>query len=151
MLDGVEDPYNFGQAIRALYAAGAHGMLVGARDWTNATTVVARASAGASERIPMAPVHDAGEAVRRVRDHGIRVVTADARGGRCMYDVDLTVPLLLVVGGERRGISRPLARAADLRIAVPYGRAFGEALDTTSATAAIAFEVARQRRTPQPV
>lgn len=56
VLDGVEDPYQFGQALRALYAAGATGLLIGTRDWTHAMTVIARASAGASERLPMTAV-----------------------------------------------------------------------------------------------
>ena len=54
MLDGVEDPYNFGQAVRALHAAGAHGLVVRERNWTTAAATVARASAGASEFLPMA-------------------------------------------------------------------------------------------------
>ena len=43
MLDGVEDPYNFGQAVRALYAAGAHGLILRPRNWLTAAGVVARA------------------------------------------------------------------------------------------------------------
>jgi 23S rRNA (guanosine2251-2'-O)-methyltransferase len=151
MLDGVQDPHNFGQAVRALYAAGADGVLVGPRDWAHATwagaaTVVARASAGASERIAMSVVDDVDGLVGRLRAVGIRVVCAEPRGAQAVYDADLTGPLLLVVGGERRGVSRPLVAAADQRVAVPYGRHFGAALDITSATAALAFEIARQRR-----
>ena len=52
MLDGVEDPFNFGHAVRALYAAGADGIVVRPRNWTSSAAIVARASAGASERMP---------------------------------------------------------------------------------------------------
>ena len=49
MLDGIEDPFNFGAAIRALYAAGTDGLVVRPRNWMSAAGVVARSSAGASE------------------------------------------------------------------------------------------------------
>jgi len=52
MIDGVEDPFNFGQAVRALYAAGCDGLALRPRNWLSATGVVARASAGASEWMP---------------------------------------------------------------------------------------------------
>jgi 23S rRNA (guanosine2251-2'-O)-methyltransferase len=52
MLDGIEDPFNFGQAIRALYAAGADGLVVRPRNWLSAAGIVARASAGTAELMP---------------------------------------------------------------------------------------------------
>ena len=72
-------------------------------------------------------------------------------GGRCpghaisIYDADLTVPLLLVIGGEKRGITRSFEDQADLRLAIPYGSAFDQSLGTAPATAVLAFEVLRQR------
>ena len=49
MLEGIEDPYNFGYCLRSLYAAGASGIIVPPRNWMSAAGVVCRASAGASE------------------------------------------------------------------------------------------------------
>ncbi len=54
MLDGIEDPFNFGQAVRALYAAGVDGLVVRPRNWMSAAIVVTRASAGTSELMPTA-------------------------------------------------------------------------------------------------
>jgi len=146
MLDGVEDPYNFGQAVRSLYAAGVHGLVVRRRNWMSAAATVARASAGASERIQTAVVDDPAEAVATLRDRGLAFACAHRRDATPLTDADLTMPLFVVIGGERRGISRTLASDADLRLVIQYGRRFEPALDTTSATAVIAFEVARQRR-----
>jgi len=53
MLDGVEDPYNFGFALRSLYAAGVDGVILPPRNWMSAAGVVCRSSAGASERMPL--------------------------------------------------------------------------------------------------
>ncbi|HEX3813885.1 MAG TPA: TrmH family RNA methyltransferase [Mycobacteriales bacterium] len=146
MLDGVEDPYNFGQAVRSLYAAGADALVVRRRNWMSAAATVARASAGASERITTVAVDDAAQAVAQLRERGLLFACAHRKDATPIAEATLTGSLFVVIGGERRGISRTLARDADLRLVIPYGRRFDPALDTTSAAAVIAFEVARQRR-----
>ncbi|GAA5018456.1 TrmH family RNA methyltransferase [Actinopolymorpha pittospori] len=153
LLDGVEDPYNLGQAVRSLYAAGAHGLLLRRPRRAGADMVIARASAGASERMPTTLVEGAGEleaAVRELRDRGLRVVCAHRSDADVVYEADLSGPLVLAMGGERRGLTRRLALSADVRVTVPYGRWFRPALDITSATAVVAFEIARQRRAAAP-
>lgn len=146
MLDGIEDPFNFGSAVRSLYAAGAHGLVLRARNWMSAAGTVARASAGASELIPVAVADDSQQAVRRFRARGLTIACATAERARPVYEADLTGPLFLLIGGEKRGIHKSLLQQADIRLRVPYGRAFPQALDTASATAVLAFEIMRQRR-----
>nr|PZN52078.1 MAG: RNA methyltransferase [Chloroflexota bacterium] len=147
MLDGVEDPYNFGQAVRAFYAAGADGMVLRPRNWMSAAGIVARASAGASELLPAAVSETAEEAAAHFRRRGLIVACADKDRAVSLYDADLTVGLFLLVGGEKRGVTRSFADRADLRLRIPYGRRFPQALDTTSAAAVLAFEIMRQRGT----
>ncbi len=148
MIDGVEDPFNFGGAIRALYAAGADGLVVRPRNWMSAAGIVGRASAGASERIPMAVAETAEEAAGFFRARGLTVATA-ARDRRAIspYQADLTVPLFLLIGGEKRGVTRSFLDKADLILEIPYGRRFGQSLGTTAAAAVLAFEIMRQRAT----
>ena len=147
MLDGVEDPYNFGQAVRALYAAGATGLVVRPRNWMSAAAVVARASAGASERIPTAVAETAQDAADAFRQRGLLIAVTDITRAVDVYDADLTVPLFLLVGGEKRGVTRAFADAADVRLRIPYGRDFRMSLGTAGAASVLAFEVMRQRRT----
>lgn len=146
MLDGVEDPYNFGQAVRALYAAGATGLVLRPRNWMSAAGVVARASAGTTERIPTAVVETVQDAADELRERGLIVAVTDWTRAVTIYEADLTVPLFLLVGGEKRGVTRAFADAADLRLKIPYGREFRLSLGTAEATAVLAFEVMRQRR-----
>lgn len=146
MLDGVEDPFNFGQCIRAFYAAGAAGLVVRPRTWTHAAGVVARASAGASERMPTAQVDSVEAAADAMRGHDMKIVVADQHRAIPIYDAALSGGVFLVIGGERRGVTRSFADSADLRVMIPYGRAFDQALGTTAASAVLAFEVMRQRR-----
>lgn len=150
MLDGVEDPFNFGQAVRAFYAAGAHGLVLRSRNWMSAAGVVARSSAGASELIPTALAETTQEAADFFRSHGLRVAVAAKERATTLYEADLTGRLFLVVGGEKRGVTRSFADAADLRISIPYGRRYPHALGTTAAAAVLAFEIMRQRGAAQP-
>lgn len=149
MLDGVEDPFNFGQAIRACYAAGAEGLVVRPRNWMSAAAVVARASAGASERIPTAIAETAEDAAEFFRGRGLAVATTGrTRGSVSLYAADLTRPLFVLIGGEKRGVTRSFLERADLVLHIPYGRGFRQSLGTTAAAAILAFEVMRQRTAP---
>jgi 23S rRNA (guanosine2251-2'-O)-methyltransferase len=145
MLDGIEDPFNFGAAVRALYAAGAHGLVVRPRNWMSAGGVVIRSSAGASELVPTAIADTVFDAAAFFRAQGLAIVCTTKVKSISLYDVDLTMPLLLLIGGEKRGITRSFLDQADLRLEIPYGRDFPRSLGTASAVAVLAFEVMRQR------
>ncbi len=147
MIDGVEDPFNFGQSVRCLWAAGADGLVVRPRNWMSAAGVVARASAGASELISTAIAETAEAAAAFFREQGLAIACADEapHGTISLYDADLTQPLFLLIGGEKRGITRSFAGQADLRLRIPYGRTASHALGTASAAAILSFEILRQR------
>lgn len=143
MLEGIEDPYNFGYALRSLYASGVDGIVLSPRNWMNAASVVARSSAGASELLPMA-VCEPETAARLLQQRGYRVICAGIRDSVSLYESNMTRPLLLVVGGEKRGISRTLLACADEIVRIDYGREFRGSLSTASAATVLAFEVLRQ-------
>jgi 23S rRNA (guanosine2251-2'-O)-methyltransferase len=145
MLDGVEDPYNYGQAIRALYAAGADGLVAPLRNWDTALNVVTRASAGASEHMPMARAA-AEEALSFFKGRGFRcLATAKEGKSKSLYSASLQGAIFMLIGGEKRGLTAMALAQCDELINIPYGRAFEPSLDVTSSTAVLAFEVMRQR------
>lgn len=145
MLDGIEDPFNFGQALRVLYAAGAQGAVVRPRNWLSAAAVVARASAGASERLPMAMAETPHAAATFYRQRGLSVACTARNATTALFEADMTGPLFLLVGGERRGITRSFLERADMVLSIPYGRSFNQSLGVTASTAVLAFEILRQR------
>ncbi len=147
MLDGVEDPFNFGQAVRAFYAAGADGLILRPRNWMSAAGVVARASAGASELMPTAVSETAEDAADFYRQHNLTIACTSDKGAVSVYDSDLTIPLFLLVGGEKRGITRSFMAQADLRLQIPYARPFPYSLGTAVSASVLAFELMRQRST----
>jgi 23S rRNA (guanosine2251-2'-O)-methyltransferase len=63
-----------------------------------------------------------------------------------IYDADLTVPLFLVVGGEKRGITRSFVQQADLVLKIPYQQRFRYSLSAATAVAVLSFEIMRQRQ-----
>lgn len=145
MLEGIEDPYNFGYAIRSLYACGADGIVLSPRNWMSAAGVVCRSSAGASELLPVA-VSDPVEAARFFRQRGYRVLAAGIRNSVSSFACDMRKPLFLIVGGEKRGISASLLAEADEIVRIDYGRDFPGSLSAASAASMLGYEVMRQNR-----
>lgn len=144
-MEGIEDPYNFGYSIRSLYAAGVDGIVMPERNWMQAAGTVARSSAGTSEMVPMyyGDVEDIG---KLFHSKGYKIVTAAIRDSIPLYDADMTKPLLLIVGGEKRGISRRLLEISDLNVRIEYANAFRGSLPTVSAVSVMAFEIYKQNR-----
>ena len=145
MIQGIEDPYNFGYALRSLYAVGCDGIILGERNWMSAAGVVCRSSAGASEMFPVYKCDDI-EAAKLFKENGYNVVCADERTDNVLGECALPCPILLIVGGEKRGISRALLDLADTLIKIPYGREFKASLSAASATTMFAYEIMRQNK-----
>lgn len=142
LLDGIEDPYNFGYSLRALYAAGADGLILPPRNWLSAAGTVARASAGTSEKMTVC-ISDPRDAIKVFRDAGYSVYAAEIRNSVSLYEMDLKKPLLFIIGGEKRGISREVLSQCDQNVRIDYGREFRGSLSAAATCAVIGFEVMR--------
>ncbi len=143
MMQGIEDPYNFGYALRSLYAMGCTGIILPERNWMSAAGVVARSSAGTSELFPIF-TSDPLYAADVFHNYGYSIVCADERTDNILGQCDLKLPLLLIVGGEKRGISRELLNKTDMLVKIQYEREFRASLSAASATAMFAYEIMRQ-------
>lgn len=144
MLEGIEDPYNFGYALRSIYASGADGIVLSKRNWLSAAGVVCRSSAGASERLNILIADD--DFIEIFKKKGYKVVCADIKNSVSVYDADLKKPIFLIVGGEKRGISASILKEADQIIRIDYGRSFDAALSAASASTILAFEIFRNNK-----
>ena len=119
---------------------------MGERNWMQAAGVVARASAGASEALPVFS-GSVLESVKLCRSLGYKIVCAGIRDATGLYDADLKKPLLLIVGGEKRGISAEVMALADQTVRIDYGRQFRGSLSAAGAATVLGFEILRQNRT----
>ena len=145
MFEGIEDPYNFGYVIRSVYAAGADGIIMGPRNWLSAASTVAKSSAGMSELMDML-VCDPVEAVTYLKSLGFQIVCAGIRDSQTIYEAELKKPMLVVIGGEKRGISRAILQEADKIVRIDYGREFRGSLPSVAATSIISFEILRKTK-----
>ena len=142
-LEGIEDPFNFGQAIRAIYASGADAILLPKRNWMSASATVGRSSAGASELIYASVIET--EDIQTLKNYGFRIICADLAENSVNYTkANLKKPLVLVIGGEKRGISSAIKDLADDIVEISYGREFNQSLGASEAAGILAFEVLRQ-------
>ena len=145
MLDGIEDPYNFGYSVRSIYAAGADGVILTPRNWMNVAGIVAKSSAGASELIDMF-IAEPHEAIEIFRSIGYKIICSGIRNSVSMYDADMSKPIFLIVGGEKRGISGSIEEKADVVARIEYGRDFRGSLSAASAATVMSYEIYRQNR-----
>ena len=144
MIEGIEDPYNFGYAMRSIYASGVDGFILSKRNWLSAAGVVCRSSAGASERADVYIADD--DFIDLFKSKGYKVICADIKNSISVYDADLKKPIFLIVGGEKRGISSSVISKADQIVRIDYGREFDAALSAASASTILAFEVFKQNK-----
>lgn len=143
-LDGIEDPQNLGAILRSAEAAGVEGVLLPERRSAPLSGAAVKASSGASELLPLCRVAGLASAVPEVRRAGLWCVALDPHGDMQPWEVDLTGPLLLVVGGEGRGVHRLVRERCDSRVRLPMAGRVAN-LNASAAAAALLYEVTRQR------
>lgn len=143
MIEGIEDPYNFGYSLRSLYAMGVSGIILTERNWMSAAGVVARSSAGASELLTFYRSNPS-DAIDIFKGLGYSVVCAHEDTDNVLGKCELKLPLLLIVGGEKRGISSSIIEKADKLVKIEYAREFRASLSAASATTMFSYEIMRQ-------
>jgi 23S rRNA (guanosine2251-2'-O)-methyltransferase len=143
-LDGVEDPHNLGTLLRVADAVAADGVIVAKRRSAQVTATVAKASAGAVEYVRLARVANLERALGRLKEEGLWVVGAESEEGVPYWELDLTVPLALVLGGEGKGLSRLIRQRCDFLAWLPMLGGVSS-LNVATAAAVLAYEAVRQR------
>lgn len=147
IVEGVEDPFNFGFVLRSLYAAGVDGIIMPPRNWTSAASTLAKSSAGASESLKMVISEDMGATLQTLKANDIKIVCANRDDNAMeMYDYDFKQKVCICIGGEKRGLSKIILNASDQDVYIPYQNDFKNALSAASASTILAYEVLRQRR-----
>lgn len=142
LLDGIEDPFNFGYVLRTLYTAGVDGVFLPERNFLSAASTVIRSSAGASELLDIAVYHDADELLSFLKEKGIYIVaTSKTEKSSDLFRTRFKLPLCVIIGGEKRGINKTVSKYADKTVSIPYKRDTGISLSASSAAAIIAYEV----------
>lgn len=157
--DGLQDPGNLGMIIRTAEAAGASGLITTRYTVDPFNDKAIRASMGSALRLPLVTGVARSEIAARCRDHKIKMIASRAAPAcaqpmiedaaraetiKLCGDVDMTVPIALIVGREATGISRTAAGEADEFVHIPMAQGV-ESLNVGAAAAILLYEAARQR------
>jgi 23S rRNA (guanosine2251-2'-O)-methyltransferase len=145
VLDSIEDPHNVGAILRTVDAAGAHGVIRQSRHAAPLDGAAAKASAGAVSHVRVADVVNIARALEELKTLGVWIVGLDGDAPGIIDEVDLTVPVALVVGAEGSGMRRLVRERCDWLAAIPL-RGHVQSLNVSVAAGIALFEAARQRR-----
>ncbi|MFC1571867.1 23S rRNA (guanosine(2251)-2'-O)-methyltransferase RlmB [Candidatus Margulisiibacteriota bacterium] len=145
VLDGIEDPHNFGAILRTAEAAGVGGVVIRKARQVQVTQTVAKVSTGAVDLVPIARVPNIAEAIRYLKDQEIVVIGVEIDGTRVYNTPDYRRSCALVIGGEGKGLSRLVKERCDEVVRLPM-RGKINSLNASVAAGIIMFEVLRQRR-----
>jgi 23S rRNA (guanosine2251-2'-O)-methyltransferase len=120
LLDCLQDPQNLGTLLRTAEAVGVHGVIIPRHHAAQITPAVSNSSSGAVEHLLIAQVANMVRTMEEFKEHGIWVVGLDQRPSARNYrEVDLNMPLALVVGSEGQGLGRLVSERCDLLIDLP--------------------------------
>lgn len=144
-LDGVQDPHNLGACLRTAEAAGISAVIVPKDRAAGLTPVARMVSAGAAERVPLVSVTNLSRTLERLKAMGYWTVGLAGEGGESLYDVDLTGPLVLVLGAEGDGLRHLTREHCDRLVQIPM-RGQIESLNVSVAAAVCLYEAVRQRQ-----
>jgi 23S rRNA (guanosine2251-2'-O)-methyltransferase len=142
ILDGVQDPQNLGAVLRVADVFGFGLVVVPKHESAGLSATAVKASAGASEWVPVAQVTNLARAIEQLQAAGYWIYGADAEG-EALGTFDLTGKVAIVLGNEGRGVRRNVLEHCDRRVAIPM-RGRLESLNVSTAAAVIAWEVERQ-------
>ncbi len=144
LLDGVEDPQNFGAIIRTALAAGAGGVVIPERRAVGLTDAAVRASAGAAAHMRVARVVNLPRAMEEIKEAGYWLVGLDERAEKHFTEIDLTGPIAVVLGGEGKGLHALVKERCDFLASLPTTGPV-RSLNVSVAAGVALFEVVRQR------
>ncbi len=143
VLDGVTDPRNLGAVLRAADGSGAGGVVIPKDRAVGVTAAAVKASAGASEHVPVARETNLRRTIDWMKEAGVWGYAAEV-GGTTYTELELSGPVALVLGGEGQGVRRLVCEGCDGAVSIPMLGAV-ESLNVSVAAAILLYEARRQR------
>ncbi len=144
LLDHIQDPQNFGTLLRTADAVGAHGVVFPGHRAAPITPVVAKASAGAIEHLPVIDAGNLVQAIEELQRARVWVVGLDQQASRPYWELDPSLPLAIVVGSEGSGLSRLAKKRCDLLVSIP-SRGRVASLNAATAASIVLYDLWRRR------
>jgi len=144
ILDGIQDPQNFGSLIRTALGSGAHGMIIPKDRAAGITPAVVKASAGATAHLSIAQVVNIATTIDALKKEGIWVYGAAGEAKDPIYHLDLNIDLAIVIGAEGKGIRPLVKKKCDRLFSIPM-KGLLSSFNASVSGGMILYEVMRQR------
>lgn len=145
ILDGIEDPHNFGAILRTADATGVDCVIIQKHRAVPLTMGVAKASAGAIEYVPVARVTNLAQTMEKLKEAGFWIVGSDVKANVNHYEMKMDGPLVVVLGSEGKGMKKLVKDKCDYLVNIPM---FGKvnSLNVSVAASVLLYEIVRQRK-----
>ena len=144
ILDQINDVRNFGAIIRTAEISGVDGIIIQNSSSAPVNSDTIKTSAGAIFNIPICKVNHIKDAIYHLQSMNISIISASEKSEKNIYDVDLKVPLAIIMGSEQKGINKSVINLSDESAKLPmYGKI--ESLNVSVACGIFLYEVVRQR------
>jgi len=144
LLDGIQDPQNFGALIRTALGCGVQGIIIPKDRAVGVTPVVVKASAGAAAHLPIVRVVNLATTIETLKEKGIWVYGASGEAKDVIYDLDLNMDLAIVIGSEGKGIRPLVQKKCDRLFSIPM-KGPVSSFNASVSGAMVLYEVMRQR------
>jgi len=144
VLDGVTDPHNLGACLRSADAAGVQAVIIPRDRSAGLTPVVRKVACGAAETVPLVAVTNLARTLKSLQQRGLWVVGAAGEAEQLIYQVDMRVPTVIVMGAEGSGLRRLTREHCDYLAKLPMAGSVSS-LNVSVATGICLFEAVRQR------
>jgi 23S rRNA (guanosine2251-2'-O)-methyltransferase len=145
VLDGVTDPHNLGACLRSADAAGAQAVIIPRDRSASLTPVVRKVACGAAETVPLVAVTNLARTLKQLQQRGLWIVGTAGEAEQLLYDVDLKVPSVIVMGAEGSGMRRLTREHCDFLAKLPMAGGVSS-LNVSVAAGVCLFEAVRQRQ-----
>lgn len=144
ILDGIEDPHNFGSIVRTAETAGVHGIIIPKRRNVAVNSTVSKVSTGATAYVKISRVNNLNETIRKLKDAGLWVIGTDGDADTLYYNQDLKGPLAIIIGSEGFGMSKLVKENADILIKIPMKGKI-TSLNASVSAGIVIYEAVKQR------
>ncbi|MBN2540356.1 MAG: 23S rRNA (guanosine(2251)-2'-O)-methyltransferase RlmB [Bacilli bacterium] len=145
MLDGITDPHNLGAIIRSAEAGGVAGIIIPKHRSAPINATVVKVSSGAIEYVNIVEVTNLRNALDTMKKSGFWTVGTDLLATKSHQDIDVSVPLVLVIGSEGKGMSRLLKETVDYNVKIEMAGTINS-LNASVSTGILIFDILRKKR-----
>lgn len=146
LLDGLQDPHNFGACLRSAAAANVDAVIIPKNRSVGVTATVSKVACGGAEILPIFSVTNLSRTLEKCQQAGLWSVALSGYAEQTLYETELNQGLVVMMGNEGKGLSQNLMNHADYRVKIPMPGAI-ESLNVSVATGIVLFEALRQRKT----